>query len=674
MFFKISMKNVRKSMKDYVVYFLTLVLGVCIFYVFNSLDSQTSMMDIKNSQYEISQMLASSIAIVSVFVSFILAFLIIYANKFMIKRRKKELGIYMTLGMSKRTISGMLLLETAVIGILALAVGLLAGIFLSQGLAFITAKLFGVNIVNYHFIFSADAFLKSILYFIIIFVVAMLFNSVSISRSQLIDLLYAGRKNEELKTRKTWVSVIFLIIAILLIGLSYYIVISNGLMIFGGFIGYAILLCGVGTLFLFMALSGFLLKAIQKNKKLYYKDLNMFSSRQLSSKINTNFVSMTFICMMLFLTMVIMSTVTSFNMAYNAEINQNLPFDLSYTAAHEDPKIHSKLSISDQLQETGIEQDSLFKEHFEFVLYDTPVKTEDILTLNSDQFVDEDAARLAAERTANAIRLSDFNKIMQLQGKNELKLQNETSFAILSNQKPLEEGILDYMNHPRPLEINGVEYQLSHNSVIKDVLWSARFGYPDLILVLPDSVSQDLTPAMNIYIANYDGDKDVVQQTIREKTDGLLKLSEEQGIVLIETYAPEMKIMNSALTTTAIFIGIYLGLVFLIAASAVLALQQLSEAADNKERYTLLKKFGADETMINKSLFVQVVLYFIVPLIFAIMHSIVGMGVMNEGIATFGQIDVTKSSGIAVAFMSIVYGGYCLATYLGCKNIVKSNY
>ena len=124
MLFKLSFKNIIKSIKDYAIYFFTLTLGVGIFYVFNALDSQTAMLNLNASTKMIAKTLVSILSGVSIFVSIILAFLIIYASRFLIKRRNKEFGIYLTLGMSKRKISIILFLETLFIGIISLVVGL----------------------------------------------------------------------------------------------------------------------------------------------------------------------------------------------------------------------------------------------------------------------------------------------------------------------------------------------------------------------------------------------------------------------------------------------------------------------------------------------------------------------------------------------------------------------
>ena len=151
---KLSLKNIKKSIKDYAIYFFTLVLGVSIFYVFNALGSQTIMLDVSSSMEKLIELMIQVLSYVSVFVSFVLGFLIICASRFLIKRRNKEFGIYLTLGFSKRKISMILFFETLFIGFISLIVGLLLGVMLSQFMSLIVANMFEADLTKFTFVFS----------------------------------------------------------------------------------------------------------------------------------------------------------------------------------------------------------------------------------------------------------------------------------------------------------------------------------------------------------------------------------------------------------------------------------------------------------------------------------------------------------------------------------------
>ena len=219
---KLSLSNIKKSFKDYAIYFITLILGVCIFYIFNSMDSQTAMLTLNSRQLEMTNLLTEVLSYVSVFVSFILGFLIIYASRFLIKKRNKEFGIYMTLGMSKRKISVILLIETLIIGLISLIVGLALGVMLSQVTSVFVARLFEANMEKFAFNFSKAAMIKTVIYFGIIYLIVMVFNTIIISKNKLINLLNASKKSESIKIKNPYVCVILFIISVVMFGIYWY--------------------------------------------------------------------------------------------------------------------------------------------------------------------------------------------------------------------------------------------------------------------------------------------------------------------------------------------------------------------------------------------------------------------------------------------------------------------
>ena len=306
---KLSLKNIKKSIKDYTIYFFTLILGISIFYVFNALDTQTAMMEVSSSTRELIKLMMTMMSAVSVFVSFILGFLIIYASRFLMKRRNKEFGIYLTLGMSKRKISMILFFETLIIGILSLVVGLGLGTLLSQLMSVIVVNMFEANLTKYTFVFSSSACIRTIAYFSVMYLFVMIFNTISVSKCKLIDLLHGNKKAETLKLKNPFICIIIFIISVCILGYAYY-------MVTAGFadmdnvkdILVPIAMGSIGTFFLFWSLSGLVLRIVRSMKSFYYKGLNSFTLRQFSSKINTTVFSTTIICLMLFVTICLLSS------------------------------------------------------------------------------------------------------------------------------------------------------------------------------------------------------------------------------------------------------------------------------------------------------------------------------------------------------------------------------
>lgn len=331
MYSKIALNNVKRSFKDYTIYFFTLTFAVCIFYCFNSLQSQTVMFEMNEFQAQYVEVTQDLLGGVSIFVSVVLGGLIIYATNFLIKRRKKEFGIYMTLGMSKRKISIILFMETVLIGIISLVVGLILGILFSQVLSLLTAKLFEVEITKFKFILSSEAVIKSISYFGIIYVIVMIFNVVVISKYKLIDLISASRKSENIKLRNPIISVVVLIIAIIMLVIAYYFGLITNLDFGDKRFTASIILGILGTLGVFYGLASVALFFIQRSKNTYLNKLNIFTIRQITSKFNTNFISMTVICLMLFITIGILTSGLSLKKSFEYSLEEFTQFDATWT-------------------------------------------------------------------------------------------------------------------------------------------------------------------------------------------------------------------------------------------------------------------------------------------------------------------------------------------------------
>lgn len=650
---KLALRNIKRSMKDYLIYFLTLVFGVAIFYAFNSIESQSIMLNMNDSQKRVFESVGMVMTAASVLVSFILGFLIIYANNYLIKRRNKEFGIYMTLGMEKGHLSRVIFLETLIIGIISLFVGLLFGIFLSQGLSIVTAKLFEVDLTSFKFIFSKDGMIKTILSFGIIYIVVLLFNSLSIRKIKLINLLNASKKNENLKIRNIWMSVIVFIISILLLVMAYKNILATDLAILDlSYIGIQFVLGTIGTILFFFSLSGFLLKLVQLNKKVYLKDLNMFVLRQINSKINTVFMSMSLICIMLFVSFCMLASGLGISKALNSDLEELSKYDLTINN-------YVGENIYEDLEKRIVNLDEIVKDYVNITNYNS--------NLRYDQILDEEAREafkslhsVTANYTIELIKLSDLNKSLEMADKEKIKLSEE-EYLLLTDM----EEALKYLNKvsesKKEIEINGkilkpndkVLKFLNHNSISNGSL---------LTLVVNDELAEGLNPELSYLNINFKEKETNIRDFI-EKGDVIHKIVSSEDV-----YAQSMGI-----GTMIAYIGIYIGGILLIASVAILALQQLSESNDNKERYKLLRKIGVDEGVINKALFTQIAIYFIMPLSLSLIHSVVGLRFSKSIIELFGGANIMRNIIISLIVILIVYIGYFIATYLGAKKNISEN-
>lgn len=671
MFFKLAIHNVRRSLRDYAIYFLTLTFGVCLFYVFNSMDSQQAMTSLNSNQKEIIQLLTSAIGYVSIFISFILGFLVVYSNRFLMKRRKKELGIYMLLGMDKGKISRILIIETLLIGIFSLGIGIAVGIFASQGLSAITAGIFEMDLSSFQFTFSLSAFYKTLLYFGIIFLIVMIFNTISISKYKLITLLQASRKNESFKVRNIWISIIAFIVSIACFAAAYYLVLTRGWTSAEMLLTCIILGC-IGTLLFFFSLSGILLRVIKANKKLYYKGLNMFIFRQISSKINTAFISIGLICLMLFVTMVTFSAGISIAHASSQAVKSAAPYDISISKSiyqgdtQTQPTENKKVTETFQLQS---QLDLYSKNYFEISLYNN------LLTMSDLPNVLPDVPSTAQNSPMRAVSLSDYNRVLESQGKEPISL-GDNEFAINCNSYLVEPYY--HMENNQSVTFNGKEYQLGIHKLLQETLSTDYSLIDSGTIVLPDSALNGLTPNEHILNVLYrQSDSDYAQEATNAFQNGIAE-SIQDNEYYNENYRytiiDKENVYQSNVGTSVIvsFIAIYIGLIFLITCVAILALQQLAEASDNTVRYNLLRKLGADPKMIHHALFTQIAIYFAMPLLLAIVHTVVGIQFSSTMVQLFGSgTSILTMSLVTAGIMLVVYGGYFLATYWGCKSMIK---
>ncbi|PEQ49309.1 FtsX-like permease family protein [Bacillus cereus] len=662
MYSKIAVGNVKKSFKDYAIYFLTLTLAVCIFYSFNSIESQKALTEIEGSGRTYVSTLMDFISGVSVFVSVILGSLILYANNFLIKKRKKELGIYMTLGMGRKNISRILVTETFLVGVISLMSGLILGIGVSQGLSTLTLKLFDLPMDGYKFAVSTGAIGKTVLYFGIMFLLVMLFNVYVVSKYKIIDMLTAGRKSEEVKFKNPIIYVITLILCVVSLGFAYSSVLKIGLNFRNPMLIVAILLGVLGTLLFFFSLSGFILYVVKKNKKVYFKGLNIFIIKQLNSKVNTNFISISLICLMLFITMVVLSTGISLKRSSDAAMKAATPFDASVMLENND----ESYTIEDALNTINFKKSNSEK-YVSYNVYHTGMKVSDFLTKKPKRF---------RGRDVDFIKVSDYNKILTLKGEKEIDLNNNEAL-LLSNHSELVNPINERLKNSNKMNIKEKEYLVRNPKVIQENLQTFDGLNNVFTIVINDEFLSGYKISTSVLNVNYlDGNKKEHNKKYDDDriTADFYKKGTNINVKSITSISRDGAYeIGKGITTIILFVGIYVGIVFLITSMAVLALQQLSEASDSIERYKSLKRIGSNRKMIDKTIFIQTLVYFSFPITLAFVHSVIGIKVANDFVNELQPTNISFSAFMTALIFIVVYAGYFYTTYIGYKNIVKGN-
>lgn len=652
--FNISLKNIRKSFKNYLIFFITTIFGVAIFYVFNSLSDQAVMLKINESNVSLIDTLGSIMSVISVFVAVVLGFLIVYANTFLIKRRNKEFGIYLILGMGKVKVAAILIIETVVIGIISMAAGLIVGIAASQGMSILIANLFEADLTKFRFVVSKAAIMKTILYFCIMYGVVLILDIIVSGSRRLINLINSGKKGEKEINRNPVLCVIVFIIACILLGTAYYKV-TAGMEDIDSIAGVATQIVKgiVGTFLLMFSISGLFLLLVRAKKKFYYKKLNAFTTREISSKINTAVFSAGIISLMMFFSICCLSTVFSVKKSIDNNIRKLIPVDIQYETLH----------TRDAANDPPIDElvDKLVKDKSNL---------EDMFTVNM-YYMDNDNYHYHFNQINEYMHVSDYNKVARRFGNEEIELKDD-EYAVIGNMEQMMGK-----NYLKPdgavITINGKEYKPQSGDMYYGFVYIDNYEDCYGKYIVPDDVDfSDAEAHMEVLMADLKGDKKTYKDTNKKMYFDDVVYGAREGGYYMNVYCKyEIINISTRLTVVLVFVGIYLGIVFIITGAAILSLKLLSESVRNKEKYTILRKIGVDNRMIRKSVFTQCMIYFGLPLSVAVMHSVFGIQTCTKMMSFYGKSGLLYSILITALIIVLIYGGYALSTYLGSVRILS---
>ncbi|MBK2404097.1 ABC transporter permease [Erysipelothrix sp. strain 2 (EsS2-7-Brazil)] len=664
MVIKMAFKNVRKSYKDYTVYFVTLAFSVALFYIFGSFQDQAGILELTNQMGRTFELVSEALNVISFIVVVIFAFLIVYANNFIIGRRKQEFGLYMLLGMSRFKMSLILMAETFLIGLAALAVGLFSGYILTQ----ITSVLMGTILavpIHYQFIFSTQGARRTIYCFSGIFVLIMFLNQRKLRKITLNELFNAHRTQEMLRNVSVWWTVFQLIGAIAILIFDYLWVLKAGQLIF-----FMPIIVGIGifaTILLFKSMAEFVEYFVHINRSRYYRNLNLFVVRQVSNKIRSTYRVMAVVSITLLFGITILATGLNLNKRISNFAVETIPYDASFTFMYDDVG-----TVKNYYNDLNLNE--YFRSGFQINLYRSESFDTEVFNIYDD---------IGEEKPVNEplalMTLSDYNKVRTIQNKPLLTLsKNQIYFQPdYNNLITMRARLVDVLDYRKPLTLGSVDYFLQPYDEANFVIFSNQSnGYP-ILVAHEDDVNSIKATWPDVFI------KTVVSGNALHSTEGdieriLEHVQERQTQDLTNYYDTDVLTRyNSGLTgmgTEIIIaaIGLYVGMVLLIVSLVILALQQLSEASDNQGRYETLRKIGASHAMINRALLKQTALYFFIPLGVALIHTVVGLIAVerNLNLINLGYTsNVLSVSTVVIVFM--FYLIYFVITYFNSKRIIK---
>lgn len=691
---KIALGNVRKSLRDFSVFFITLVFGVCVFYAFASINDQTAVIDLNELQSEAVATVTRMLSGVSVFVAVILGFLVVYANRFLVRRRKREFGIYLTLGMGRAQVAAIMVMETLAVGVAALVMGLALGVLLSQVMMYVTANLFEATIPGFAFVFSPRAALSTLACFAAIFALSLLLNVREVSRYKLIDLINADKVSEKVKVRSLPVSVVLFVVSLVLMGVAYRTLLENGIM--SDKFGLATALVTVGTALFFFSVSGFLLRFLQGRPGVYLRGLNAFTLRQLNSRVNTAWVSITLVCAMLFVAICGVCTGFSVSRGLSDALEKGSPYDASIRAYPRGLMIAGMDDADYDLPEVNEEAAS---DGFDMVagMRRKVSDWDDIVSASAqvNQYMPSGAQggisqQWAYETTSYAadatldevlgqndsrfafVRVSQYNALRALLGEKPVELGRDECL-VWSDFAPLDGFWEAFIEQHPGFEALGTT--LHPRGMAHETLYNTPAASVTGVFVVADEVlPTDLVPAVTSLDVTYSGSVEECEQRFQDACEKACGPANSRGVEAWPVCFMETRqaIADSTvgLTVVTTYLAIYIGVILLISCASVLSIQQLSAVADDVSRYRVLAELGAEPAQIRRALMVQVSVYFVFPLVVAVCHAACALTSINGLISIATGFDVSNALTATVCFVVVLYGGYYLLTYQTSKAMV----
>lgn len=677
MLVKVALRNIRRSVKDYAIYFITLLMAVTLFYAFNSISEQQVMTEINESSHmDVSTFVNEMISIFSYIIAFVLAFLVIYANSLLIRRRKREFGMYFMLGMKPIQVSRIIVYETVLAGVISLALGLGLGVVVSQLLSFATAAIFGIAMPDYQFSFSMDAFIMTLVCFCVIFLVVAVFNVVSIRRCKLIDLMNADSKSEKVAIRNPWLCLVLFIVSLGVLAAAYWQLQINGMtMLMDDNFKAATILMLVGTFLFFFSLAGFIIAVVTRMRGFYLKKLRPFTTRQVASKVNTSFVSMGVVSVLLFLAITTFATGMGLVQMFVGDVEEANPYDASVAVrpvennpmlskAEAQNMVNIPIEDVESYLQTHIKGwDQLVSESGEIVIYSLPSLTYNDI-LDSTGVTIESAT--AVNSKVDVIGISDFNRALELQNKPEIDLDD--GHYLVTNNVDVTEELAEAMVNQGYLLDTGSETLIPETEVVDVQPNNMSMLSNALFLVVPDSVVDKLDPStgisssfINLKYRDGSNAEEVLPQLIEEANVAQINSTYTRAQMI-----GQMQGMKLAIT----YLALYIGLVMLLAVAAVLAIQLISLTIDSLKRYRTLSRLGCDTRMLSRSLFAQITIYFLLPLLVGVCHSGWTISILSKTLFDAFHVDLLPTILMSAGLVVVIYGGYLLITYFVSRSMV----
>ncbi len=662
---KLAIRNVKRSIKDYLIYIITVVMAFSLIFAFNFVSFSSDITQLS----EMMENLKYAIIFVSCIIVFVIAWLINYTMKFMFEKRSKEFGTYMLLGIEKKDINKMFLSENIVLGLISFVISFFVGTILGNIISAIVMNLFEMP-YKIKLSITLTPVLLSTLYFILIYLFTLFRSSRRMKKMKIHDLLYLEKKNEEkIWKKKKYRNILFIIFVILgILGLylcDYAFIISNDPSMVS-YLGISILLLIISIYGITFTLGDFILALINKRRKIKYSKDNLFVAKNFEAKSRTIGFTLGTLSLLITLTLVCMNMSFIMKDAFENNIEQQAPYDILVEGMYSD------------VEESWTGKQDNRKKAWEYIDYiHENYETEDelhyqILTLQDHQVAKyiKDIGNNGLYDYDTYLKVSDYNKLLEMLGEKPIHLKENEYFV--TGDKTVQKYLKAIEKENNNITINGKQLSLKSTTIENFRLgWSTGNSF---LIVIPDNVAKNMQVVTELYAFDT---KEETKESDNTKLEKLGYYEFKDGDSYFSYFPVTVRGYYESSNKTAMtifsFSLLYVSIIFITVVGTILSIQTLSDSNKNKYQYKLLKKLGVEDKKIKKTIRKQITCNFLFPALYPIIIAITTSISINRLFyaITSANMNYLTSILITIGIFAIIYGIYYIATYITFKNNIE---
>lgn len=656
---KLAFRNAKRSVRDYIVYLITVILSFSLIFAFNLIVFSEEVQNLASSM----EKFKIAVIEVSVIVVFVIGWLINYTMKFMFSKRSKEFGTYMMLGIEKKDIMKMFLVENILLGMFAFVISILVGYIFSNLLTAVIMNIFELPF-QVNFVFSLESFALSISYFLAIYLFALIKISLRMRRMKIYDLLYWDKQNEDRvfknNKKKKLLFVVFMalgVLALVFAKIGFNTSNDDGNV---GMVMISIPMIIISIYGITITVGDFLIDFVINRKHIKYKNDNLFIARQFTSKIKTMGMTLGTLSLLITLSFLSLSGSMMYSNIFYTQINSIAVYDIVMSEVYtecpeilEIPTIDSTKIV--KKYENYIQDNYTVKDKLEYNIYTNEKNTvKKHLEGGVMRYIDVDCF----------LRVSDYNKLLKMRGLEPINLKDDEFF--IHEYRDLSQSVEKYLKNNDTLKINGKTLK-SSGSTDKNFAscWGSGMSY---FIIVPDDVVENMKVIDRFIAINTEEEttKDFYENMCRDvgknidENDYAKYCIGVKGHIIAE---------NKSVLVIIAFILLYVAFIFTAIVATILAIQALSDSTKYKYHYSILSKLGVDKNQLYKTIRKQLSIFFLFPVIYPIIINISAISSINQLFSPVMSSDYAYVYSILYSFaiFLVIYLIYFMATYFGYK-------